>query len=363
MPCYHPFLGIDFGERNSETGGVYYRFKRIPPNFDPSWPAIATKDHGATFCSSLDPGAEFSYPYKLIPCGRCDGCRLKYSQSWAARCMMELHDHDSAYFVTLTYNDQFIPRAWYIDREDGQEHLSLTLRKRDFQLFMKRLRFAFPNDSIRFFAAGEYGDNTWRPHYHAIIFGLHLTDLVPHSESPEGFQYYFSPSFQRVWSQQVDLLGDRDKTCPYQEMGFALVAPVTWETCAYVSRYTMKKLRGAERHFYADFNLEPPFSLMSSKPGIGRHYYDTHPDLYDFNFINISTEKGGRKFTQPRYFDKIFEVEHPERMEEIKFARERVAKAAAHARLRQTTYNFLDMLAVQESSKKSQIKSLKRDSF
>lgn len=377
MACYHPILAIDTGTRNSDTGGVYYHFKQIPPDYDPAWPLIGLDRLTGRPCSPNSPGRiqdplydgpfephRFGqYPFKLIPCGRCDGCRLSYSKQWANRCMMELESHDSAYFVTLTYNDHFVPQSDYIDRSTGEQCISLTLRKKDFQNFMKRLRFAFPDDRIRFFASGEYGDTTWRPHYHAIIFGLHLNDLVPSGKSPEGFQYYYSPSFQRCWSQQVDLLGFRDKRCPYQEMGYALVSPVTWETCAYTARYTMKKLKGAERFFYADLNLEPPFSLMSMKPGIGAAYLAAHPDCYDYSFINLSTDKGGRKVPHPRYLDKLFEVDHPEEMAVIKQARERTAKAAAAAKLQRTTFNYLEMLQVEEDKLRDRIKSLRRDSF
>lgn len=379
MSCYHPILAIDRGQRNIKTGGVYYEFHRIPENFSPSWSSIGERGVRPSgvcqslsegvgplsyeFCSGDDPAAISRYPFKLIPCGKCVGCRLSYSRTWANRCMMELEFHDSAYFVTLTYSDQFVPRSSYLDRDTGEELLSLTLRKRDFQLFMKRLRFAFPNDRIRFFAAGEYGDNTWRPHFHAILFGLHLDDLVPSGKSPEGFQYFYSPSLQRCWSQQVDLFGRYSKLAPYQEMGYALVSPVSWETCAYVSRYTMKKLRGSEAMFYSDFNIEPPFSLMSLKPGIGAEYLKNHPDCYDYSWINLMTEKGGRKVPHPRYLDKLFEVDHPEQMAEIKAARERTAKAAAQLKLDRTSYNYLDMLSVEEKSVNSRIKSLKRDSF
>lgn len=387
MSCYHPILAVDVGDRNLDTGGVRYKFCSIPEDFDPAWDAVGFDENSGRPCSPdslnrirwrpvfdssgklLFPWSSFSplntgrYPFKLIPCGRCDGCRLAYSKQWANRCMMELESHDSAYFVTLTYNDSFVPQSQYVDRDTGEVLTSLTLRKSDFQLFMKRLRFAFPNDRIRFFASGEYGDNTWRPHYHAIIFGLHLDDLVPSGKSPEGFQYFYSPSFQRCWSQQVDLFGERDKTCPYQEMGYALVSPVTWETCAYTARYTMKKLRGAERMFYSDLALEPPFSLMSLKPGIGAQYLKDHPDCYDYSFINLATEKGGKKVPHPRYLDKLFEVDHPEEMAEIKAARERTAKAAAKAKLQRTTFNYLEMLQAEEDALRSRIKSLRRDSF
>src|SRR4051812_44934530 len=62
-----------------------------------------------------------------LPCGQCIGCRLERSRQWAMRLVHEkkLHSHSS--FITLTYDDKNLP-------------LGGTLIKRDFQLFMKRLR-------------------------------------------------------------------------------------------------------------------------------------------------------------------------------------------------------------------------------
>lgn len=46
---------------------------------------------------------------------------------WAVRCVHEAQLYDTSYFVTLTYNDAHLP-------------YSSQLVKRDFQLFVKRLR-------------------------------------------------------------------------------------------------------------------------------------------------------------------------------------------------------------------------------
>ena len=113
-----------------------------------------------------------------LPCGQCIGCRIDYSRQWANRCLLELKYHDSAWFCTFTYDDDHVPRTYYPDPETGEAIPALTLQKRDFQLLMKRIRKKFENDKIRFFMSGEYGSQTFRPHYHAILFGLHLDDLL-----------------------------------------------------------------------------------------------------------------------------------------------------------------------------------------
>lgn len=327
MACYHPLKAIVVPNQMTVNGKKVYHF--------------------------IKPLEEHKYPADQIvqlPCGQCVGCRIQYSREWANRCMMELQYHESSYFVTLTYDDAHVPRSYYPDPNTGEAFTSLTLSKRDFQLFMKRLRKKFCNQKIRFFMAGEYGSNTFRPHYHAIIFGLHLDDLQLYSKSPQGFCYYNSPSLQACWS-------DNDGN----PIGYAVVAEVTWETCAYTARYVMKKLNGKEANFYSDFNIQPEFTLMSRKPGIARQYYDDHPDIYKKEYINVSTEKGGLKFKPPRYFDKLYDLENPEEMQAIKDIRQKLAVEAQKAKLQRTSLSPEHFLEVQERTFENKIKSLRRD--
>lgn len=328
MACYHPLTAII--NPNSTTINGKKSIKIVPPLFDTS-----------------------KVPADLImkiPCGQCVGCRMEYSRQWANRCMLELQYHDSAYFVTLTYDDKHVPRSYYADKETGEAYTSLTLVKRDFQLFMKRLRKRFENDHIRFFMSGEYGSNSFRPHYHAILFGLHLDDLKLYKQSPQGFAYYNSDSLQKCWS-------DPDTGEPY---GFAVVAEVTWETCAYTARYVMKKLTGKEAEFYSNFNIQPEFTLMSRKPGIARQYYDEHPDIYKHDFINVKTDKGGKKFRPPRYFDKLYDLDHPEEMEAIRDVRKKMAIEAQKAKLQRTSVSPDHLLEIEERSFDRKIKTLRR---
>lgn len=294
-----------------------------------------------------------------VPCGKCIGCRLDYSRQWANRCMLELEYHDSAYFVTLTYDDAHIPKTAYGDQETGEAIDAYTLSKRDFQLFMKRLRKAFPDDEIRFFACGEYGSNTFRPHYHAIIYGLHLDDLVMAGRSGSGYSYQYSQKLQNAWS--IYHPGGKNYDAWYEPIGFVSVGNVTWETCAYVARYIMKKQKGDDAVFYDLHNVQPEFTLMSRKPGIGRQWYDDHPDLYDFEFINLKTDNGGIKFKPPRYYDKLFDIDDPVRMQEIKEIRKKAAMAQTEAKLKKTSLNYTELLQVEENNKQNAIKKLRRD--
>lgn len=276
-----------------------------------------------------------------VPCGKCMGCRVDRSREWANRCLMELQDHDSAFFITLTYNDIHAPTTWYADPKTGEAHPAYTLCKRDLQLWLKRLRKAFPNDKIRFFACGEYGTQSMRPHYHVIVFGLHLDDLQPFGKSHTGDYYFRSPSLERTWYAATtvpDLSGSGSVSVPPSSMGFVMVSQVTWATCAYVARYVTKKLYGQDaREMYESHNLVPPYLVMSRKPGIGARYYDRNKsEIYAYDQVVLSTDTGGRTFKPPRYFDKKFVLENPEQMAQIKVLRRQVAENSKQAKLAYT---------------------------
>lgn len=293
----------------------------------------------------------------LLPCGQCTSCRIQKSREWANRLMMELEDHDEAWFLTLTYNNEHGRLA--VD-DQGVCKEWLTLRKEDFQLFMKRLRKA-TGQKLRYYACGEYGSETFRPHYHAIIFGLHLNDLQVYKKSPDGFVYYNSPSLQRCWSiMETKLSNDGTSYREAVPLGFAVVANVTWETCAYTARYVMKKLKGPEAEFYERFNIEAPWTLMSRKPGIARQWYDDHPDCYEFDSINVSTPSGGKKFRPPKYFDKLFDVDNPEKSAEVKALRRKLADELKASKLSRTSVSYLELLQIEENAKLDSIKKLKR---
>lgn len=338
MPCYHPNYAVQIGTK--PNGKADLKFLGYRPD---QHEQVVYWHNKAYPRSSLVP----------LPCGQCIGCRIDYSRQWANRCMMELQYHDSAYFVTLTYDDAHVPQSYYVDGETGEALTSLTLKKRDFQLFMKRLREHFPKDHIRYFACGEYGSSTFRPHYHAIIFGLHLDDLTVYKtvkEAGEFYTYYNSPSLQKVWCD--------DSGNP---IGYAVVGEVTWNSCAYVARYVVKKLKGQAAIAYKTFNIQPEFVLMSRKPGIARQYYDDHPDIYRYGEINISTEKGGRLFRPPRYFDKLYDLDAPDDFTRIKNQRKAQAVLSAQAKLAHTTLKDYELREVEEHNLQSKLKSLRRD--
>lgn len=131
--------------------------------------------------------------------------------------MLEAGCHDDSVFATLTY-----------EQTDG------SLHPRDLQLFMKRLRKRM-DLPVRFFGVGEYGDITWRPHYHVALFGVSLAEDQLVRES---------------WG-----------------LGHVDVGDLTRQSAAYIAGYVVKKLTAPD-----DPRLEgrhPEFARMSNRPGIG----------------------------------------------------------------------------------------------
>lgn len=337
MSCYRPLFALTAGTK--DNGKKEMKFLSYRPRDQDDVIICAGKEYPRSALVSL-------------PCGQCIGCRIDYSRQWANRCLMELEYHDSAYFCTFTYDDAHVPQSEYVDPNTGEVLTSLSLRKKDFQLLMKRIRKRFPNDKIRFFMSGEYGSETFRPHYHAILFGLHLDDLTRYKivrEGNEYYTYYNSPSLQSCW---------RDHNG--HDIGFVVVGEVTWNTCAYTARYVMKKLKGEAAEMYEKFGLEPEFSLMSRKPGIARQFYDDHPDLYEFDKINISTPRGGKSFRPPRYFDKLFDVENHEKLESLKNTRAQIAIEQARSKLAHTTLDSYELQEVEEMNFQNKLKQLRR---
>lgn len=105
-----------------------------------------------------------------VPCGKCLACLSRRKQEWMFRLKQEWSKSFNTVFVTLTYSDEEIPCS---------PHGDYTVSKKDFQLFMKRLRKQH-DTPLRFFGIGEYGSTTYRPHYHLLLFNCekNIADLV-----------------------------------------------------------------------------------------------------------------------------------------------------------------------------------------
>lgn len=175
-------------------------------------------------------------------CGQCLSCRIKRRSTWAHRLLLESLHHGSVSFVTLTYSEDGIPVT--------KKNLS-TLSIRDYQLFMKRLRKAVRPLRLRFYLVGEYGDETFRPHYHAVLFGV---DACRYGDS-------------RLAPRQPCVCVPCSIIRSCWPKGFSSTSIFSRELAQYICGYVVKKMTGKD-----DVRLQgrlPEFARMSLRPGIG----------------------------------------------------------------------------------------------
>lgn len=207
-----------------------------------------------------------------VPCGKCVQCLKRRQNSWAFRLQEQSKISTSACFLTLTYEET--PKSF-----NGHS----TLLKSDLQKFIKKLRKKTLNN-IKYYACGEYGTKSKRPHYHAIMFNL-----------PS--RMYENNTILETWNK-----------------GHVVIAPCNTSTIMYVTKYLQKGSFQAE----ADHDDRiPEFSLMSKK--LGANYLTPqmvkHHKEQLKNYVTLS---GGIKTSMPRYYqDKIFNKSEKKILNEI----------------------------------------------
>lgn len=375
--CYNPMIAIKTGVVNPETGKPQYKFLGSVKKYYSELMQQALETSGDVddrlswdgyIYVDQETGEVYTHPV-ILACGQCLQCRCQYAQQWAARIMMEAQYHDHSYMITLTYDDEHVPRTWpyteswehtvrYCDPRSGHVRLTkskqyrgdevMTLNPKDLQDFVKRLRRDqeyHHSNTIRYYAVGEYGSQYHRPHYHIIVFGLMLDDIVEIGRNAHGTILHDSPTIRKIWGK-----------------GITEVSPMNWQDAAYCARYTTKKLGKAETDFYIENCLVPEFTRMSLKPAIGAQYYEDHKDeIYEFDRIHISTVNGGRTVKPPRYYDKLYDDVYPAGMAEVRGNRQELARKSLQARLNRYDGNYIELLEQDELRYKARTQSLRRN--
>ena len=172
MQCYSPLKGY----KDPETGGIKFRRDGSPDSVKME-----------------------------VRCGQCLGCRLHRSNVWMARIMHEASLYLDNCFVTLTYRERAdctreeLRNGWYVP-EDG------SLRKKDFQKFMKRLRKRFAGSKVRYYQCGEYGEKLQRPHHHACLFNFDFSDKELFQDN-DGVLLFTSKILEELWPYGFYTLG------------------------------------------------------------------------------------------------------------------------------------------------------------
>lgn len=183
-------------------------------------------------------------------------------QSWAFRCLAEASLHQFNWFATLTYSPEHLP-----------EHGSLC--HRDWQLFAKRVRKRL--GPFRYLMAGEYGEQTLRPHYHALLFGLDIPD-VDRFGVRRGYPVFRSRLLSDLWRK-----------------GHVELGTVTASSARYCAGYVLKQCGMPQPVDPETGELMPvakPYGRMSLRPGLGdgwiRRYF---PEVFAHGACHAQDQK------------------------------------------------------------------------
>jgi hypothetical protein len=334
MSCYKPLIRLYNPDDKEQSGRVYSlaRFSQL------SGKQLKYED------------LMYNPKVMLIPCGQCIGCRIRQREDWTTRIELEARDYpkEEVWFITLTYDDEHVPgmivktgeimrKVQYTWKpgEKRPESVQILLYE-DIQKFLKRLRKAY-RGKLRYFVAGEYGEQTARPHYHMILYGWRPTDLenlykIHHNG------YYTSKWLESLWG-----------------MGQIQIAQAVPETYRYVAGYVTKKMYeidGKKANEYYELGQTKPFACMSLKPGLGDHYYQEHKaEIWRQGYIQCTN---GKKAQIPRYYEKQMEAENPQRLWRIKQNRQK--NAMQQKKLQLEDQDYKTVLETKERVTKKQTK-------
>lgn len=174
---------------------------------------------------------------------------------WVFRLQQEYLNSNFSVFVTLTYDEEHIPKDYCVN-------------KRDLQLFHKRLRKHFPSRDLRFYAISEYGDRTHRPHYHGLYFFKGSYDKK---------EIY--DIFEKSWN-----------------LGFLSFGDVEEGSIVYCTKYCLK-------HTHTPEGKTPTFRLVSKMSGgLGVNYLDKMSEWHIQTKNKSYVVHNGKTCRMPRYY-------------------------------------------------------------
>lgn len=334
MSCYKPLIRLYNPDDREQSGRVYSlaRFSQL------SGKQLKYED------------LMYNPKIMLIPCGQCIGCRIRQREDWTTRIELEARDYpkEEVWFITLTYDDDHVPgmivktgeimrKVQYTWKPGEKRPNSVQiLLYEDIQKFLKRLRKAY-RGKLRYFVAGEYGEQTARPHYHMILYGWKPTDLE------NLYKIHHNGYYTSKWL--ADLWG----------MGQIQIAQAVPETYRYVAGYVTKKMYeidGKKANAYYELGQTKPFACMSLKPGLGDNYYQKHKaEIWRQGYIQCTN---GKQAQIPRYYEKQMEAENPQRLWRIKQNRQK--NAMEQKRLQLEGQDYKNVLETKERVTKKQTK-------
>lgn len=250
-----------------------------------------------------------AYIAMQLPCGNCLLCREEQARQQAVRIYHESLLYEESAFLTLTYNDQKLPPHGGLQYEDLYKFW-----KRVKQQLLRKHQI-----KLRYYAVGEYGDKTLRPHYHACIFGHAFTaDRILLRRLPT--LLWTSPALELAWG-----------------LGNVSVGSLNFRTARYTASYVTKKLRSKQQYVRTDpttgelLPLEQPRAFMSRN--LGKQWW---LENYDYVTAHDHVIIDGRRQKPPRAYDKWLqqrnEIPHQMLKEERKERSDKSNSAQIRAR-------------------------------
>lgn len=209
-----------------------------------------------------------------LPCGHCELCQKARSRDWILRIEKALeafrqnHRQSFSYFITWTYDDDHLPHSPTtgmptLDKQTFRHMFNTIKNTEDLTAF-----------DFQYYAVGEYGDLSARPHYHGIVFTAKSID------------------WKHYWTYGNLQIGD--------------VQP---ESIGYVTRYVDKKLGSyMKKDDYDLLGIEPIFSIMTK--GLGKEFILDRIEKYKDNpaLLNSIVGQNGQKFSLPKYGKKKLDL-------------------------------------------------------
>lgn len=237
---------------------------------------------------------EVSYNSHVVPCGKCVDCLRRRQHGWSFRLYHQQLVSDTACFMTLTYGENYCNKTGeYVFGEDApiSDNGFQTLDRKDLTDFLHRLRKyqrrkLNNNETIKYYAVGEYGTDNLRPHYHIIMY-----NLDPHLVARSHLLA------KKIWKK-----------------GSVDIASCTPSSINYVVGYVMQ---GSHQKMHRNDDRTPQFSQQSK--GLGQTYLTDAIIDYHYDRMDASVQHpDGFRISLPRYYkDKIFTVEEKAELWEI----------------------------------------------
>lgn len=324
LNCLNPRIAWKCGTILSKDG--IPNCPRLVFSFDEAyhyWLGIAT-----THTLALELMSKNEIP---LPCGKCVHCLIRKRKDMATRLSCESRMHETSCFLTLTYDEATVPVTDFrpfgdADKmfERGGENLPFrTLCPRDLTNFMKRLRIYLARhfgikSGLRFFAVGEYGSKTHRPHYHILLFGWKPNDLILH-QNRGNYCTYLSSIVSRCW-----------------KFGFSEVGLVNNGVARYCARYVTKKMVKLINDDLRSRCVCPEFTRCSNRNGgIGSPYVDMyHDQLARLGLVNLRNDNGNvTHHGIPLYFVRRLRNKYQSDFLQLRDKRISFVKSAVHAPL------------------------------